>query len=49
VWMSARAAASLRADQRDALTRAGFTLRNVDLAEIEKAGGSLRCCVGEIF
>jgi len=49
VWMSARAAASLRVDQRDALARAGFALRSVDLAEIEKAGGSLRCCVGEIF
>jgi len=49
IWMSARAAASLRADQRDALARAGFALRSVDLAEIEKAGGSLRCCVGEIF
>lgn len=49
VWMSARAAASLRGDQREALTRAGFSVRQVDLAEIEKAGGSLRCCVGEIF
>ena len=49
VWMSARAANSLRADQRAALADWGFSLRSVDLAEIEKAGGSLRCCVGEIF
>ena len=32
-----------------ALAQAGFALRSVDLTEIEKAGGSLRCCVGEIF
>jgi len=48
-WMSARGAASLRVEQRDALAGAGFALRTVDLTEIEKAGGSLRCCVGEIF
>jgi N-dimethylarginine dimethylaminohydrolase len=28
---------------------AGFAIRNVALDELEKAGGSLRCCVGEIF
>jgi hypothetical protein len=49
VWMSTRAAASLRAEQQDALSEWGFALRSVDLREIEKAGGSLRCCVGEIF
>ena len=49
VWMSARAADSLRPDQRLQLERAGFALRCVDLDEIEKAGGSLRCCVAEIF
>ena len=49
VWMSARAAASLHTEQRAALASWGFELRSVDLAEIEKAGGSLRCCVGEIF
>ena len=43
VWMSRVAADSL------SLTRAGFTVHSVDLSEIEKAGGSLRCCVGEIF
>ena len=49
VWMSARAAASLHVDQRAALADWGFALRSVELAEIEKAGGSLRCCVAEIF
>lgn len=49
VWMSARAAASLRPAQREQLAAWGFVLRTVVLDEIEKAGGSLRCCVGEIF
>jgi len=49
VWMSARAAASLRPQQCAALADWGFALRSVELGEIEKAGGSLRCCVAEIF
>ena len=49
VWMSAVAAASLTGEQRDALAGWGFRLGTVDLSEIEKAGGSLRCCVGEIY
>lgn len=49
VFMSARAEAALSTTNRDILTRAGFTVRSVDLTEIEKAGGSLRCCVAEIF
>jgi len=49
VWMSATAAAALTPAQRDALGEWGFALRSVPLEEIEKAGGSLRCCVGEIF
>lgn len=49
VWMSERAAQSLHDAQRQALAEWGFTLRSVALDEIEKAGGSLRCCVGEIF
>jgi len=49
VWLSARAAASLRPEQRAALTDWGFALHSVNLSEIEKAGGSLRCCVAEIF
>lgn len=49
VWMSATGAAALRGGSRDALARAGFALATVPLDEIEKAGGSLRCCVGEIY
>jgi N-dimethylarginine dimethylaminohydrolase len=35
--------------QARALSNYGFALGTVDLSEIEKAGGSLRCCVGEIY
>lgn len=49
VWMSAAAAAALSSGNRQALTAAGFAVRSVPLAEIEKAGGSLRCCVAEIY
>lgn len=49
VWMSAGAAASLTGAQCDALAQWGFRLDSVDLSEIEKAGGSLRCCVAEIY
>lgn len=49
VWMSARAATSLTDEQREALASYGFAIGAVDLGEIEKAGGSLRCCVGEIY
>jgi hypothetical protein len=49
VWMSARAEAALRPESRRALESWGFAVRSVPLDEIEKAGGSLRCCVAEIF
>ena len=49
VWMSACAAAALTDEQRAALVDCGFTIGAVELDEIEKAGGSLRCCVGEIY
>ncbi|HEX7348501.1 MAG TPA: arginine deiminase-related protein [Rhodanobacteraceae bacterium] len=49
VWMSAGAAAALSTQQRAALAEWGFAIGAVDLTEIEKAGGSLRCCVAEIF
>jgi hypothetical protein len=49
VWMSQTAATHLSAFHQEALTGAGFTVGAVDLSEIEKAGGSLRCCIGEIF
>lgn len=49
VFMSERAADGLRPATRTALERQGFTIEAVALDEIEKAGGSLRCCVAEIF
>ena len=49
VWMSAQAAAALTASSRDALARAGFQVRGVALDAIEAGGGSLRCCIGEIY
>ena len=49
VWMSARAATALSTESRQALGRAGFEVRQVPLDAIEAAGGSLRCCVGEVF
>ena len=49
VWMSRRAAAALAPAQRAALQGWGFRLRDADLDELEKAGGSLRCCVGEVY
>lgn len=48
-WMSARAAAALDPAQRVLLEASGFAIGAVELDEIEKAGGSLRCCVAEIF
>jgi N-dimethylarginine dimethylaminohydrolase len=49
VWMSQAAADALRQESRAGFEQAGFRVRSVPLDEIEKAGGSLRCCVGEIF
>jgi hypothetical protein len=49
VWMSARAERALSYANRRVLDAAGFTIHTVELDEIEKAGGSLRCCVAEIF
>ncbi len=49
VFMSQRAADALHPITRRALDRCGFEVVAVALDEIEKAGGSLRCCVGEIF
>ncbi len=48
-WMSAAGVGSLTPAQRAVFADAGFELRPVALDEIEKAGGSLRCCVAEIF
>jgi hypothetical protein len=49
VWMSSGAADGLDGASRAMLERAGFEVRAVPLDAIEAAGGSLRCCVAEIF
>ncbi len=49
VWMSQAAANALRPGSLAGFERAGLRVCSVPLDEIEKAGGSLRCCVGEIF
>jgi hypothetical protein len=49
LWLSEAAAAQLSQAHRVQLVDAGFALRTVPLDELEKAGGSLRCCVGEVF
>ncbi|GAB2510156.1 arginine deiminase-related protein [Lysobacter humi (ex Lee et al. 2017)] len=49
VWMSARAAGALSVSTRERLDAAGLRVESVALDAIEAAGGSLRCCVAEIF
>lgn len=49
VWMSRHAAEALGPAARQGLAEAGFGLRSVPLEAIEAAGGSLRCCVAELF
>ena len=48
-WMSAGAEAALARESRATLAAAGFAVRGVPLDAIEAAGGSLRCCVAEVF
>ena len=47
--MSATAARALRPASRAALERWGFEVVAVDVDECEKAGGSLRCMIAELF
>ena len=49
LWMSARAAASLQTGSSRAIATLGFKVHSTDLSELEKAGGSLRCMIGEIY
>jgi hypothetical protein len=49
VWMSATAERALAGHNRQLLRRAGFSIHTVQIDEIEKAGGSLRCCIAELF
>ena len=48
-WMSQKAEHSLAPGQRNVLAMANFSVSSVPLDELEKAGGSLRCCVAELF
>lgn len=49
VFLSQRALDSLDRAQHAQFTDYGFELKPVALPMLERAGGSLRCCVGEIF
>ncbi len=49
LWMSATAEAALKAPTRAAIAGLGLRVHAVDLSEFEKAGGSLRCMIGEIY
>lgn len=49
VWMSDTAREALSETSRETIRAAGFDLQGVPLDAIEAAGGSLRCCVAEIF
>ena len=49
VWLSQGAQAALSTASAAALLSAGFGVRSVPLDAIESAGGSLRCCVAEVF
>ncbi len=49
VFISQAGASALDDRQRGILATAGFVPVAVPLDEIEKAGGSLRCCVAEIY
>jgi N-dimethylarginine dimethylaminohydrolase len=48
-WMSRSGRHALSPGNAAMIAEAGFVVRDVALDEIEKAGGSLRCCVAEIF
>jgi hypothetical protein len=49
LFMSARAEQALSAGSRQSLEALGFTIHSTDLSELERAGGSLRCMVTELF
>ena len=49
VWMSRRAHDALRPATVEALAASGFAVHSVALTAIEAGGGSLRCCVAEVF
>lgn len=49
LWMSACALGAMRPATRKAIEAHGLAVHSVELDELEKAGGSLRCMIGEVF
>ncbi|MGJ8662044.1 MAG: arginine deiminase-related protein [Marinicella sp.] len=49
VFFSQTAYAALSEGSKSTLESWGFVLHGVEVSELEKAGGSLRCMIGEIF
>ena len=49
LWMSACAERALGSATRQSIVDLGFAIHSVELDELEKAGGSLRCMIGEIY
>ena len=49
LFMSATGLAALRPQSRQALESWGFRIHSTPLDEVEKAGGSMRCMLAEIF
>ncbi len=49
LWMSACARRALRGETTRAIAQLGLEICSVELDELEKAGGSLRCMIGEIY
>jgi hypothetical protein len=49
LWMSACAQRALGPGTTKAIAALGFEICSVELDELEKAGGSLRCMIGEIY
>lgn len=49
LFMSQTAVDALAPEKLERLEKWGFTIHAIELDEIEKAGGSLRCCVAEIY
>ena len=47
--MSQSGVSALRKSSRSTLESWGFEIISVELDEIEKAGGSLRCMLAEVF
>ena len=49
LWMSACALRAMRPASRHAIEALGLQIQSVALDELEKAGGSLRCMIGEVY